>query len=224
MRVTLICLFTIFVFSVRMTFAQKVHEVVMWDTNYFDLNPDKPIKYYLPKYLEIRGPQLKDSLPDGIYRIFFCKKNINKKKYTYLTTEVIYKNFVRDGRQVDYDYYFDSKNRPVLSGFMITDYKCGKVDGIFAIVAVSPNGNYNLTRLSHYKNDSLNGITWENIDSKINIFYYKDNEVIDTVYSNIQLTNEIFNMVYDHKFYREDYLSVLLKKNKVARRYRRLSF
>jgi hypothetical protein len=196
--------------------GQKAYEVEMGDTLYFTWHINENIN--IPKELILQYPRFKDSLPDGIYRAYNCRCNCKKKNAKYLYLEASYINGFKDGQEIFYGYHFDKRGQPILSSITLTEYKNGKVNGLFIQAVINAENTVSIEAMKQYKNDSLNGISIYAPKGLIReILYYNNNEVQDTLWTINDTTNNIFYKAISNTFYKEDYLSGLLRNNFITK-------
>jgi hypothetical protein len=200
--------------------AQKVYEIEIGDTldfAYFTMSHGNHVGNITLQY-----PRLKDSLPDGIYRVFDYPIGSKKKKQRYLYLEVTYINGVKDGQEFFYGYHFDKKMQPVMSSITLTEYKNGKLDGLFVMADVNAERTITIREIKTFKNDSANGI---NIIAPYGfireVLYYSNNEVKDTIWAENKSLDNIYYMMINNPFYKEDYLFRLIKTNVIKSKLRK---
>ena len=207
-------LFTFVIFICFDILGQKTYEVEKGDTLYFTWE----IKDGLPKNKVLQFPRFKDSLPDGIYRAFDCRTNCKKKNEKYLYLESNYINGRKEGQEVFYGYHFDKKEQPVLAWITLTEYKKGKVDGLFIDAVINGENTVSIEVMRQYKNDSLNGISIYAPKGLIReILYYSGNEIKDTLWTINDTTNNVLYKAINNTFYKEDYLSDLIRSNIISK-------
>ncbi len=200
--------------------AQKVYEIEIGDTldfTYFTTSHGNHVGKITLHY-----PRLKDSLPDGIYRVYNYPIGSKNKQHRYLYLEVTYINGVKDGQEFFYGYHPDKKMQPVMSSITLTEYKNGKLDGLFVMADVNAEQTITIREMKTFRNDSANGI---NIIAPYGfireVLYYSNNEVKDTIWTENKSMDSIYYKMIKNTFYKEDYLFHLIKTNVIKSKARK---
>lgn len=193
--------------------GQKIIKVNFGDTLYFS-GPYDEVKQ--AKGLTIAGPRLKDSLPDGIYKVYECRSYGKLKYDTVLYLEATYVNGVKHGQEIFYGHYYGRK--PYLNSIMLTEYKNGLVDGMFIDAFVNAENNVSITELKQYKNDMQNGISIRApFGIILEVLLYKNDEVTDTLWKANDSIN-VWDMALKQPYFGGEYLQRLLKEERKLKR------